>query len=154
MSQHSESLVADGPYRYVRNPLYLANLPMAAGIGLMASRVGWLFMVLAMYVFVLRLIVREEHDLLQNQDSSYSAYLKRVPQLFPALVPRLRTAGSRPHWGQAIAAEMFVWLFGVAMLCFAISLNFKLTGIIFATSFAVYFLAVYLVKKRATASNS
>jgi protein-S-isoprenylcysteine O-methyltransferase Ste14 len=43
-SQHSEALVADGPFRYVRNPLYLANLPMVAGIGVMASRLGWLFM--------------------------------------------------------------------------------------------------------------
>jgi protein-S-isoprenylcysteine O-methyltransferase Ste14 len=41
ISQHSEALVADGPYRYVRNPLYLANLPMMAGIGVMASRLGW-----------------------------------------------------------------------------------------------------------------
>ena len=54
-SQHSEALVADGPYRYVRNPLYLANLPMAAGIGVMASRVGWLFMVVAMWAVCLSL---------------------------------------------------------------------------------------------------
>ena len=31
--QHAEALVADGPYRYVRNPLYLANLPLIAGVG-------------------------------------------------------------------------------------------------------------------------
>jgi protein-S-isoprenylcysteine O-methyltransferase Ste14 len=51
-SQHSEALVADGPYRYVRNPLYLANLPMAAGIGVMASRLGWLFMIVGIWLFV------------------------------------------------------------------------------------------------------
>jgi Phospholipid methyltransferase len=28
-AQHSDALVADGPFRYTRNPLYLANLPMA-----------------------------------------------------------------------------------------------------------------------------
>ncbi len=42
-AQHSEALVADGPFRYTRNPLYLANLPMAAGIGVLASCSGFIF---------------------------------------------------------------------------------------------------------------
>lgn len=52
-SQHSEALVADGPYRYVRNPLYLANLPMAAGIGVLASRMGSFFLMAGMWLFLL-----------------------------------------------------------------------------------------------------
>ena len=53
-AQHAEALVADGPFRHVRNPLYLANLPMAAGIGVLASRLGWLFIVAASWLFVYR----------------------------------------------------------------------------------------------------
>src|SRR5690348_17227568 len=60
MAQHSEALVADGPFRFVRNPLYLANVPMAAGIGVLASPAGWLFLVAANWLFVYRLILREE----------------------------------------------------------------------------------------------
>ena len=33
-------LVADGPYRYVRNPLYFGNILLAIGFGMMASRIG------------------------------------------------------------------------------------------------------------------
>src|SRR5208283_2649470 len=69
-SQHSEALVADGPFRFVRNPLYLANLPMAAGIGVMASRLGWFFIVGGVWLFVYRLILREEVGLLQTQGES------------------------------------------------------------------------------------
>lgn len=152
--QHSEALVADGPYRYVRNPLYLANLPLAAGIGVMASRVGWFFLVVAMWLFVHRLILREEDGLLQSQGESYAAYLKAVPRLWPALAPRVPSAGGQARWGQSIAGEMFVWLFGAALLCFAITLNLKLAGIVFVSSFAVYFVAVYLVKKRAATSSA
>ena len=66
-AQHSDTLVADGPFRYTRNPLYLANLPMAAGIGVLASRWGFIFLVLANWIFVYRLILREEKALRQSQ---------------------------------------------------------------------------------------
>ncbi len=62
-AQHSDALVADGPFRYTRNPLYLANLPMAAGIGVLTSRWGFIFLVLANWIFVYRLILREEKAL-------------------------------------------------------------------------------------------
>ena len=64
---HTERLLADGPYRYVRNPLYLGNIFMAAGMGLMASRSGFLILLLGMTVFVIRLILREEAELLRDQ---------------------------------------------------------------------------------------
>lgn len=44
----TESLVADGPYRHVRNPLYLANVLMAVGMGAMMSRTGFVVAVAAM----------------------------------------------------------------------------------------------------------
>ena len=149
-SQHSEALVADGPYRYVRNPLYLANIPMAAGIGVMASRLGWIFMVIGTWLFVYRLILREEAGLLETQGESYVRYLKAVPRLWPALSPRVSAGGAKPRWPQAIAGEMIFWLFGLAVLCFAISLNIKLTGGVLAVGFAFYFIVVPRLVKRAT----
>jgi protein-S-isoprenylcysteine O-methyltransferase Ste14 len=148
-AQHSESLVADGPYRYVRNPLYLANLPLIAGTGLMASRLGWVVMVLSMWLFVYRLILREEDGLLRSQGESYRAYLEAVPRLWPALTPRVASGNGQARWPQAILGEMFVWILGAAVLCFAITLNFKASSLLFASSFAVYFVVVPLIKKRA-----
>jgi protein-S-isoprenylcysteine O-methyltransferase Ste14 len=153
-AQHSEGLVADGPYRYVRNPLYLANLPLIAGVGFMASRLGWLVMVAGMWVFMYRLIRREEDGLLQTQGSSYRAYIAAVPRLWPSLTPRVASGRTRPRWAQAIGGEMFTWLMGVAVLCFAITLNFKLSLIAFGSSFAVYFVVVPLIKKRAATYNA
>jgi 1,4-dihydroxy-2-naphthoate octaprenyltransferase len=57
------------------------------------------------------------------------------------------------RWGQAIAAEMIFWLLGVALLCFAVTLNIKLTEIVFVSSVVVYFTAVPRIKRRAAASN-
>jgi len=149
MSQHSEGLVADGPYRYVRNPLYLANLPMMAGIGMMASRLGWFFIVIATWVFVYRLIFREEDGLLKNQGASYREYFEAVPRFWPALSPRVAAGKGVARWGQAIAGEFLFWTFGLAMLGFAITLNIKVAGIVMGVGFLFYFLVVPLmVKKR------
>ena len=58
----TERLMADGPYRHVRNPLYLGNILMAVGTGLAASRIGFLVLSLGMTVFVIRLLLREEAE--------------------------------------------------------------------------------------------
>ena len=147
-TQHSEALVADGPFRHTRNPLYLANLPMAAGIGVLASRFGWLFLVVANCLFVYRLIFREEEALRQSQGEWYSAYVKAVPRYWPALSPRVPPGNRSPRWGQAFAGETFGWLFGVAELAIAISLNVTLGCIVFALGFVAHFVTIPLVRKQ------
>ena len=104
-AQHSEALVADGPFCYTRNPLYLANVLMAAGIGVMASRLGWLFLVVASWIFVYRLIFREEEALQQSQGESYRAYLEAVPRFWPAFTPRVPSGGRSARWGQASSGK-------------------------------------------------
>jgi protein-S-isoprenylcysteine O-methyltransferase Ste14 len=137
--QHSETLVADGPFRHVRNPLYFANLPMAAGIGVMATALGWLFMVAASWLFVYRLIFREEESLRQTQGESYRAYLKAVPRFWPSLKPRVPAGNRAPRWGQAFAGESFIWLFGIAELVLAITLNTQVTAAVFVAGFIAHF---------------
>ena len=77
------SLVADGPYRQVRNPLYLANVLMVIALGAMMSRLGFFVAVVAMLVFCYRLILREETDLQAGQGEQYQDYRKAVPRLWP-----------------------------------------------------------------------
>jgi protein-S-isoprenylcysteine O-methyltransferase Ste14 len=138
-AQHSETLVADGPFRHVRNPLYLANVPLAAGIGVLASRLGFFFVVAASWLFVYRLIFREEEALRQSQGESYRAYLDAVPRFWPSVKPRVPSGNRSPRWGQAIAGEMFVWLFATAELVLAITLNMRLAGIVFVAGFIAHF---------------
>ena len=82
---HTEKLLADGPHRFVRNPLYLGNILMAIGIGLLASRTGFLILSLGTTVFVIRLLLREEADLLRDQGEPYRRYCTAVPRLVPSL---------------------------------------------------------------------
>ena len=146
--QHSEALVADGPFRYTRNPLYLAGLPMAAGIGVLASRSGFLFLVLANWIFFYRLIFREEEALFQTQGESYRAYCRSVPRFWPSLKPRVSSGSLKPQWGQAFAGEIFVWFFGVAELAIAVTLTPRIGYTFFGLGFAGYFISRRIRKQK------
>lgn len=121
----AESLVADGPYRLVRNPLYFANVLLAVGMGAIMSRVGYLVAVAAMLVFCYRLILREEAELKAVQGERYARYVEAVPRLCPSLLPRIASAGQRPNWAAGFKAELWYWGFPVTVLAFAESLNLR-----------------------------
>src|SRR5512133_2706892 len=147
-AQHSDALVADGPFRYTGNPLYLANLHMAAGIGVLASTCGFIFLVLANWIFVYRLILREEKALRQSQGESYRAYCETVPRFWPSLRPRVPPGNRPPQWGQAFGGESFVWLFGLAELLVAITLPPLAALIAFLLGFLAHFVITGRIQKR------
>ncbi len=120
---HSERLVADGPYRQVRNPLYVGTILLAVAMGLLASRLGMFILVAGMTLFVYRLISREEHELSLSQGENYRTYLRTVPRLLSAVSPRVPASGARPQWPQAFIGEGFFWIFTIANLGFAITMN-------------------------------
>ncbi len=151
-SEHAEALVADGPYRFTRNPLYLANLPMAAGLGVLASRLGFVFVIAANWIFVYRLIFREEAILRETQGQSYRAYSRAVPRFWPSLMPRVAASGRAPRWGQALAGESFIWAFGAAEICLAFSRNLILISIISSAGMAIHLGMRYRASHQARAA--
>lgn len=135
--RHSDELVADGPFRYVRNPLYLATFLMSAGVGLLASPLGWLFIVGLNWLFIYRLILAEEETLRRELGDAYRGYSTAVPRFWPALRPRVPARGRRPRWGQAFVGEAFPWLLGLSVLGFAATLAPVVALVGFAASFVV-----------------
>lgn len=123
---HGEGLVADGPFRYVRNPLYLGGVLLAVGFGMAASRLGFVVMVGGLTLFYYRLIAREESLLSETQGEPYRRFLKAVPRLVPSLRPRLAAGGLAPRWGQAVIGETFMWFFALALACFAATLSLRM----------------------------
>ncbi len=120
---HADRLVADGPYRHLRNPLYLGTYLLTIAFALMASPLGFLVMVGGMLVVLLRLIGREEAELERGQGGSYDAYRRAVPALWPAFVPRVAASGARPEWRQAVAGELMMWAFALGAAAFAATFN-------------------------------
>jgi protein-S-isoprenylcysteine O-methyltransferase Ste14 len=135
---HSDVLTADGPYRYVRNPLYLGTVLLALGLGSMASRFGFAIIVAGIPVIVYRLILREETGLLASQGQSYREYFKLVPRLIPALHPRVPFGGARPDWVDGFMGEAFMWGIAFGMAAFTVTLRQAYWYVIAGAGFAVY----------------
>jgi protein-S-isoprenylcysteine O-methyltransferase Ste14 len=154
---HSEKLVADGPFRWMRNPLYLGGVLLGAAFGFLASRVGWFIMTFGLLFFYYRLIFREEAALTASQGDSFRAYCAAVPRFFPALRPRVPASGARPRWGQAFAGEMFMWGFAVSVVVFAFTLKVEIFWIVMGASlvgYAGYWLVSSRIARRVAGQNS
>ena len=141
---HSERLLADGPYRHLRNPLYLGNILMAVGIGFLASRIGFVVIVVVNILIVMRLIAREEAGLLASQGESYRLYYEAVPSLLPSIRARVPAGTGHPNWRDGFFGESFVWGFAFGMAAFTATLNIAYYWICMSVGFAIYFLQSYL----------
>jgi protein-S-isoprenylcysteine O-methyltransferase Ste14 len=108
-SMHGEAVVADGPYRHVRNPLYLGSWVHTLALALLMPVSGTVFTLALIALLQMRLILGEEDFLRAKQGEAYAAYCARVPRLLPALRPQVAASGARPRWGQAALAEIFMW---------------------------------------------
>lgn len=149
---HGEQLIADGPYRYVRNPLYLGNLLLAFGVGLLASRSGFLVISIGMWILVHRLILREEATLLQSQGEGYRRYLAAVRRWLPSLTPRVPASGAKANWLDGFTGELSMWGAAAAMAVFTITKNIGYFWAVFGLGMAIYFLQSYLrTRSRPTA---
>ena len=148
MRVQTSRLVADGPYRFVRNPLYLGNIMIAVAMGLMASQLGFAVLVIGNTLFVYRLILREEAELEAAQGDSYRAYCAAVPRLLPSLWPRVSAAGGVPDFWAGLLGELFFWAFTASLLVFAVTLNRKLYYWVLGGACLVYAISMYAIKRR------
>jgi protein-S-isoprenylcysteine O-methyltransferase Ste14 len=79
--------VAIGPYRYVRNPMYIGALTVLVGFGLYQRSPSILLLSLVLFLLVhLFVVLLEEPGLKARFGVTYGEYLKAVPRW----VPRVR----------------------------------------------------------------
>jgi protein-S-isoprenylcysteine O-methyltransferase Ste14 len=114
---HAQRVLAAGPYRYVRNPLYLGSFVFACSVAILMAPIGSVVFLVLLLVQILRLIGSEEAYLAAEQGETYLAYKARVPRFIPSLMPRVPASAANPRWVRAILAETYP--VGMA-LCFAV----------------------------------
>jgi protein-S-isoprenylcysteine O-methyltransferase Ste14 len=100
------TLQVDGPYRYVRNPLYLGAWFMIAALLFLMPPAGALVAMPLVTLFLLRLILAEENFLRRELGEPYEVYQRSTPRIFPRLRTNLPRAGAKPRWGHAVLSEL------------------------------------------------
>lgn len=103
-------LITRGPFSYVRNPLYVGNILIYVGVGIMSNAVfPWLALIALIYFFwQYSLIVNlEEEHLREKFGEEYKRYCESVPRFFP--LPRRYQQGEHAQpeldWKRGIISE-------------------------------------------------
>ena len=81
-------LIISGPFAHVRNPLYVGNILMYSGLGIMSFSIFPYLQIVALAFFFVQyyfIIKEEEGYLRKTYGKSYEEYTKNVPRLIPRL---------------------------------------------------------------------
>ena len=79
-------LFIDGPFGYVRNPLYVGNMMMYVGVGVMANALAPYLALAALVFFLIQysmIVTKEEEYLRSTFGDEYERYVKEVPRFIP-----------------------------------------------------------------------
>lgn len=118
---YAEGLVTDGIFNHCRNPLYVGNILMLLGVGILANSLFYVVIIIPAFLFIYQAIVlAEEHFLRGKFGAGFDAYCKKVNRWIPDLRGIGKTFGSMSfNWRRWILKEyntQFVWLSGITLI--------------------------------------
>ncbi len=129
-SLRADHVVASGPYRYLRHPLYLGNMLTCVAVSILMPPIGSVFFLVGCGLLTAALVAAEGPHLQQQLGAAYAAYRKQIPAFIPAIRPHVASSEVKPevkqHWAQAFAAESFHVGFAVCLAIFGWEYNVDL----------------------------
>jgi len=83
-------LITNGPFSYVRNPLYVGNMLLYAGVGVMSMALfPWMLIVAIAWFYIqyYLIVTREEEYLAATFTGEFESYRRNVRRFVPRLTP-------------------------------------------------------------------
>lgn len=127
-------LVSNGPFGYVRNPLYIGNILIYVGAIVMSGVWFPIFSLIVFFVFCFQythIISHEEEKLHDLFKAPYLEYKKSVRRFIPSFKPYKDRSNVKPQLKKAIISERSTFIsMGSFLLLFLIRiyiLDFKIT---------------------------
>ncbi|MBC7827343.1 MAG: isoprenylcysteine carboxylmethyltransferase family protein [Chitinophagaceae bacterium] len=118
---YAEELVTEGIFNHCRNPLYVGNILMLFGVGVLSNSLVYVLIVMPLFLVIYHAIVLAEENFLQQKfGEKFSAYCKRVNRWVPSLKNILNTLGSMEFKGKRWLLKeyntQYVWLTGITLI--------------------------------------
>jgi protein-S-isoprenylcysteine O-methyltransferase Ste14 len=118
---YAEGLVTNGIFNHCRNPLYVGNILMLCGVGILSNSLLYLLVFIPLFLFVYTTIVLAEENYLRSKfGEQYEQYCRRVNRWVPSMHGLKQTFnGMRFNWRRWILKEyntQFVWLSGITLI--------------------------------------
>ncbi|MFT4152800.1 methyltransferase family protein [Parafilimonas sp.] len=118
---YAEDLVTTGIFAHCRNPLYVGNILMLAGVGILSNSLLYVVIMIPFFLFIYQAIVLAEENFLRNKfGGQFNNYCARVNRWVPSIKGIGKTfSGMRFNWKRYIAKEhttTFIWLVGIVLL--------------------------------------
>lgn len=118
---YASRLVTEGIFKHCRNPLYVGNILMLLGVGVLAN--SWLYLLLFMpaFLFIYQSIVLAEESFLRSKfGEEFDQYCQSTHRWLPVLTGIQETFSSMEfNWRRYLIKEyntLYVWLSGIALL--------------------------------------
>jgi protein-S-isoprenylcysteine O-methyltransferase Ste14 len=121
-------VMASGPYRFVRNPLYIGLWCMVIAMAFLMPATGALFSLVLITVFMIRLTLGEEAFLTTQLGQPYLTYLQAVPRFIPRVRGAPASSPAKPHWLRASLAELTPVGVLVGIIVFSRNYDLALAG--------------------------
>lgn len=99
-------LQANGPYRFVRNPLYIGSLSTMVAISTLMPPSGAVFAMVMVTLVYIVLIDGEERFLTVKLGQRYIDYCHAVPRIIPRLWRGLPASGAKADWLMGAVGEV------------------------------------------------
>lgn len=157
---YAEGLVTEGIFNHCRNPLYVGNILMLLGVGILANSLFYVGIMIPVFLFIYQAIVLAEENFLRGKfGPGFEEYCKKVNRWWPRMAGLSATLRSMHfNWKRWVLKEhttQFIWLCGIVLLLFLNYPQFSgydknqrnvLLGICLGVLLLVYILIRYLKK--------
>lgn len=118
---YAEDLVTDGLFAHTRNPLYVGNVLILIGLGIMSNTLWFNILLSPLFLIFYQAIIRAEENFLRNKfGKAFDQYCADTNRWLPKLKGLGETLHSMEfNWNRVIIKEYtatYIWLTGAVLM--------------------------------------